>query len=33
MTDLSHLDSIVDDPESITEVVLTAVTEGRLRPM
>src|SRR5580698_3264521 len=27
MTDLSHLDSIVDDPESITDVVLAAMSE------
>jgi protocatechuate 3,4-dioxygenase beta subunit len=27
MTDLSHLDSIVDDPDAITEVVLTAMNK------
>ena len=33
MTDLSHLDRIVDDPDSITEVVLKAMSDtddGRL---
>ena len=34
MTDLSHLDSIVDDPDAITEVVLKAMSDtddGRLK--